>query len=95
MADEILPTKECRELLGAEAVDLTEEDVAAVRACALSLAEVVAQAYADFRAEAGDIDPEEIRATGSQGMAKLMGIDTSDEDLDEFDADMEGGGDGE
>jgi hypothetical protein len=95
MADEILPTKLCRELLGDEAADLTEEDLSAVRECALSLADVVAQAYADFRAEAGDIDPDEIRATGSIGMGKLMGIDIADEELDYPEADLEGGGDDE
>jgi hypothetical protein len=91
--EEILPISTCRELLGGEATQLTEEDIAAVRDSALLLAEVVAQAYADFRAEAEDIDPEEIRATGSIGMAKLMGIDISAEELDDFDTDMEGSDD--
>ncbi len=95
MDDKILPIKLCRELLGDEAADLTEEDVGAIRECALSLADVITHAYADFRAEAGDIDPDEIRTTGSIGMGKLMGIDIADEELDYPEADAEGGDDDE
>ena len=95
MAEEIMPINLCRELLGSEADNLSDEDIGAVRECAISLAAVIAQAYADFRTEAGDLDPEEIRATGSEGMAKLLGIDSSDEELDNFDGDEEGGLDGE
>lgn len=93
--EDILPMGLCQELLGSRAVDLGEENLGAVRECALALAEIVAQAYVDFRAEAPDVDPEEIRATGSLGMAKLMGIEVSEDELDAVNLDAEGGSDGE
>jgi len=85
-----LPLHACREALGGEAHDLTDDRLAIVRQSALALAEVIVQAYTDFKAEVEDFDAADIKSLGHDGMLKLIGIELTDEDFDDLEPEMDG-----
>lgn len=92
MPEDLFPLQACRDALGREAPELTDDQLATVRQSALALAEVIVQAYADFTAEVEDFDPVDIRSSGHDGMLKLIGIELNDEDFEDLDPEMEGDG---
>jgi len=87
MADELLPLDLCRSLIATDR-SLTQEEIESVRESALSLADAITQAYADFKAEVEDFDPAEIKSAGFDGMMKLTGVDITEDDLDDLDFDQ-------
>lgn len=92
MSEDLLPLHSCREALGAEGRELTDDQLATVRQSALSLAEVIVQAYVDFTAEVEDFDPADIKSSGHHGMLRLIGMESTDEDFDYLEQEMEEGG---
>jgi hypothetical protein len=83
--EDLLTLAQCRELLGDAAPGDNEEETASIRQSALALAEIITEAYADFRDRVEDFDPEEIRSSGNTGMLKLIGIELTDADFEDLD----------
>lgn len=92
MPEDPFPLQTCREALGRDALELTDDQLATLRQSALALAEVIVQAYTDFAAEVEDFDPADIRSSGHNGMLKLIGIELDDEDAEDHEPEMEGDG---
>ena len=90
VAEHLFPLHASREALGREALELTDDQLATVRQSALSLAEVIVQAYEDFKAEVEDFDPADIRSSGNDGMLKLIGIELIEEDFEDLEPEIEG-----
>ena len=68
----------------ADQMQLPENDMAAERQQALRLAEVFTEAYLELKANAPNLDIDELRTSGQRGYLKLVGIDADDidEELD-------------